>query len=283
LRASHEMISQLCIQDRLIFTQLRERDGRSAMPYLSLHGTDLYYETNGRGEPLVLLHNGLGSTKSFSKQMPEFSKSFRVVTYDRRGYGRSAHATSLKKGWLEESVDELSCFLDEIKVDRAHLCGICVGGAIALLLAVKNPSRVDRITVAGTCCFGETETSRKALKLYPHPDDLPPDWLRELTEHHGETYGKDLYRVFYQAIREENGYPFKEYDLRPILPQVKSPVLVIYGDKDNLFSLEQAFTMHKHLRKARLRIISSCGHLPNEEKPEEFNREAMRFFRSPPD
>jgi pimeloyl-ACP methyl ester carboxylesterase len=253
------------------------------MPYVNVHGTDLYYEAHGRGEPLVLLHNGLGSTKSFMKQVPEFSKSFRVVTYDRRGYGRSAHATSLKKGWLEESVDELSRFLDEIKVDRAHLCGICVGGAIALLFAVKNPSRVDHITVAGTCCFGEAENSPRALKLYPEPDQLPPDWLRELTEHHGETYGKDLYRVFYQAIREENGYPFKEYDLRPMLPQVKSPVLVIYGDKDNLFSLEQAFTMHKYLRKARLRIIPSCGHLPNEEKPEEFNREAMEFFRSLPD
>ena len=180
------MPSKLCIQDRLIFTQLRERDGRSAMPYVNVHGTDLYYEAHGRGEPLILLHNGLGSTKSFTKQVPEFSKSFRVVAYDRRGYGRSAHATSLKKGWLEESVDELSCFLDEIKVDRAHLCGICVGGAIALLFAVKNPSRVDRITVAGTCCFGEAENSPRALKLYPDPDQLPPDWLRELAEHHGE-------------------------------------------------------------------------------------------------
>jgi pimeloyl-ACP methyl ester carboxylesterase len=253
------------------------------MPHANVQGAELYYEAHGHGEPLVLLHNGLGSTKSFTKQVPEFSESFMVVTYDRHGYGRSAHMTALKEGWLEESVDELSCFLDEIKVDRAHLCGICVGGAIALLFAVKNPSRVDHITVAGTCCFGEAETSPKALKLYPHPDDLPPDWLRELTEHHGETYGKDLYRVFYQAIREENGYPFKEYDLRPMLPQVKSPVLVIYGDNDRLFDLEQAFTMHRHLRKARLCIIPSCGHLPNEEKPEEFNRETMGFFRSFPD
>jgi pimeloyl-ACP methyl ester carboxylesterase len=249
------------------------------MPYVNVHGTDLYYEVHGRGEPLILLHNGLGSTKSFTKQVPEFSESFMVVTYDRRGYGRSTHMTALKEGWLEESVDELSCFLDKIKVDRAHLCGICVGGAIALLFAVKNPSRVDRITVAGTCCFGEAETSQKALKIYPHPDDLPHDWLHELAEHHGETYGKDLYRVFYQAIREENGYPFKEYDLRPIPPKVKSPVLVIYGNKDNLFDREQAFTMHRSLRKTRLRIIPSCGHLPNEEKPEDFNRETLGFLR----
>ena len=78
------------------------------MPHVDVQGADLYYEEKGRGEPLVLLHNGLGSTKSFTKQGPAFSESFMVVTYDRRGYGRSAHMTALKEGWLDESVDELS-------------------------------------------------------------------------------------------------------------------------------------------------------------------------------
>jgi pimeloyl-ACP methyl ester carboxylesterase len=252
------------------------------MPHVNVHGADLYYETQGRGELLVFLHNGLGSTKSFTKQVSEFSKGFRVVTYDRHGYGRSTHQVALKKGWLEESVEELSRFLDEIKVDRAHLCGICVGGAIALLFAAQNPSRVDHITVSGTCCFGEAENSSKALKLYPHPDELPPDWSHELAEHHGERYGKELYRIFYQAIREENGYPFKGFDLRPILPHVKSPVLVIYGDRDKLFGLEQALTMFRHLQKALLCVIPNCGHLPNEERPKDFNREALDFFRRHP-
>jgi pimeloyl-ACP methyl ester carboxylesterase len=249
------------------------------MPHVNVHGADLYYETQGRGEPLVFLHNGLGSTKSFTKQVPEFSTGFRVVTYDRHGYGRSTQQATLKKGWLQESVEELSFFLDKIKVDRTHLCGICVGGAIALLFAAQDPSSVDRIAVAGTCCFGEAETSSEALKLYPRPDDLPPDWLHELVEHHGETYGKDLYRIFYQAIREENGYPFKEYDLRPILSSVKSPVLVIHGDRDDLFDLKQALTMYRHLQRANLCIIPNCGHLSNEERPDDFNREALRFFR----
>jgi pimeloyl-ACP methyl ester carboxylesterase len=249
------------------------------MPHVNVRGTDLYFESQGSGEPLVLLHNGLGCMRSFTKQASEFSKHCRLVTYDRHGYGRSSHLTALKKGWLEESVDELSSLLDEIKVDRAHLCGICAGGAIALLYAAQNPSRVDRVAVAGTCCFGEEEISSRALKLYPHPNDLPTDWLHELTEYHGVAYGKDLYGIFYQAIREENGYPFKGYDLRPTLPHVKSPVLVIYGDRDNLFDLEQVLTMYRHLQKADLCIIPDCGHLPNEERPLDFNREVLDFLR----
>ena len=59
------------------------------MPHANVQGAKLYYEAHGRGEPLIFLHNGLGSTKSFTKQVREFSESFMVVTYDRRGYGRS--------------------------------------------------------------------------------------------------------------------------------------------------------------------------------------------------
>jgi len=249
------------------------------MPHVDVQGADLYYEAKGRGEPLVLLHNGLGCTKSFTKQVSEFSKDFRVVAYDRSGYGRSTHLTALREGWLEENIEELSRFLDEIKLDRVHLCGACVGGAIALLFAARNPSRVDKVAVSGTCCFGEAEIASRALKLYPHPNDLPPDWLHELMEYHGETHAKDLYRIFYQAIREENGYPFKGYDLRPMLSQVKSPVLIIYGDRDNLFDLEQASTMYKHLQNVQLCVIPNCGHLPNEEKAEDFNRVTLRFLR----
>jgi pimeloyl-ACP methyl ester carboxylesterase len=249
------------------------------MPHVKLHGIDLYYEVHGDGEPLVLLHNGLRCTKSFTRQMHEFSKDFRVMAYDRCGYGRSTHMMALREGWLEESVSELCSFLDEIKVDRVHLCGICVDGAIALLFAWQNASRVDQIAVAGTCCFGEEKTSSRASKLYPRPEDLPDSWSQELAEHHGEEYARNLYRVFYQAIREENGYPFKGYDLRPILPAVKSPVLVIYGDRDNLFDIEQAFAMYSHLPNARLCVIPNCGHLPNEERHGDFNREVLRFFR----
>jgi pimeloyl-ACP methyl ester carboxylesterase len=211
--------------------------------------------------------------------MHEFSKDFRVIAYDRCGYGRSTHMTSLTEGWLEQGVSELSRFLDEIRVGRVHLCGICVGGAIALLFAAQNPSRVGQIVTAGTCCFGEEKMSSRALKLYPRPEDLPDNWSQELAKHHGEEYARNLYRIFYQAIRDENGYPFKGYDLRPILPAVKSPVLVIYGDNDNLFDIEQALAMYRQLRRARLCVIPNCGHLPNEERHEDFNREVLRFFR----
>ena len=239
----------------------------------------MHYEVRGRGEPLVLLHNGLGCTKSFAPQVAQFSKHFRVIAYDRRGYGRSTHMLALREGWLEESVRELSHFLDRLEIEKAHLCGICVGGAIALLFAAQNPNRVGHIAVAGTCCYGEEKTASKTLKLYPSPDNLPIDWLQELTKYHGKTHAKELYRVFHQAIEEENGYPFQGYDLRPALPRVKSPVIAIYGDRDRLFDLEQASTMHRCLERADLCVIPNCGHLPNEEKPQHFNMVVVDFVR----
>jgi len=249
------------------------------MPHVNVHGVDLYYEVHGRGEPLVLLHNGLGCTKNFALQVAEFSKHFRVITYDRHGYGRSTHMVNLEKNWLDESVGELLRFLDRLKIKKAHLCGICVGGAIALLFAAKNTARVGNVAVAGTCCYGEDKMASKASKLYPLPENLPIEWLQELAKCHGKTYGKDLYRVFHKTIEEANGYPFKGYDLRPTLPHVRSPVIVIYGDRDQLFDLEQALTMHRCLERSDVCIIPNCGHLPNEERPQEFNRAVLNSLR----
>ena len=248
------------------------------MPYATVRGIRLYYQIRGRGEPLVLLHDGLGCTKSFARQVTEFSKHFRVICYDRRGYGRSDHIAALRENWLNESVEDLSHFLHRLNVKEAHLSGVCVGGAIALLFAAENPARVRSIAVAGTCCYGEEDMAPKALKLYPSLENMPSDWLLELSEYHGTRYGKWLYRIFYEAIREENGYPFKGYDLRPTLSRIKSPVMVIYGDRDQLFDLEQALTMYRHLDRSNLCIIPNCGHLPNQQRPEDFNREVVGFI-----
>lgn len=253
--------------------------GRSLMSHVNVHGVDLCYEARGRGEPLVLLHNGLGCMKNFTPQVAEFSKHFRVVTYDRQGYGRSTHMVDLPRNWLGQSVNELLRFLDRLEIKRAHLCGICVGGAIALLFAAKNTARVGYIAVAGTCCYGENEMVSKSLKLYPSPENLPNDWLKELGKCHGRMYAKELYRVFYKAIEEANGYPFKGYDLRPVLPRVRSPTIIIYGDRDQLFDLEQALTMYRYLDRSQLCIIPNCGHLPNEERPRDFNRAVLNFIR----
>lgn len=249
------------------------------MPQIKVRGIDLYYETQGQGEPLVLLHNGLGCTRSFTQQVDELSKHFTVVSYDRHGYGRSAHIVTLAGNWLDASVDELSSLLDQLRIEKAHLCGICVGGAMALLLAARSPERVRTVIAAGTCCYGEESMAPKALKLYPSPEDLPPEWSREMENYHGRTYWRELYAVFHQAIREENGYPFRGFDLRPILPNIKVPVMVTYGDRDQLFEIEQAVTMHKLLERSDLCILPNCGHLPNEEKPRDFNREILGFIR----
>lgn len=257
------------------------KSARSLMPYLNVRGIDLYYEVRGDGEPLVLVHNGLGCTKSFAPQVKEFCKHSTVIAYDRRGYGRSGHIRELQKNWLEASVEELASFLDQLKIEKAQLCGVCVGGAIALLFGAQNPERTARVVVAGTSCYGEETTLPKALRVFPSPEELPTDRLQKLVYCHGRLYARKLYRIFYEAIRDENGYPFKGYDLRPILPRVVCPVVVIYGDRDPLFDLEQALTMHRHLPDADLCIIPRCGHLPNEERPQDFNREVVSFIHQP--
>ncbi len=84
--------------------------------------------------------------------------------------------------------------------------------------------------------------------------------------------------IFYQAIKEESGYPFRSYDLGPTLSRVRCPVLILHGDRDPLFGLEQALSMYTHLPDAELCVFPRCGHLPNEERSQDFDRELLRFI-----
>jgi len=102
----------------------------------------------------------------------------------------------MPEAWLDESVDELPSFLDALSIEDAYLCGVCVGGAIALLFSAQEPSRVRRIAVPGTCCYGDEKITRRVQRLYPTPETLPSDWLRELERHYGKKYVKDFYRIF---------------------------------------------------------------------------------------
>jgi len=248
------------------------------MPHLKVNGVDVYHEISGSGEPLLFLHNGLGCTKNFSHQIEELSKHFTAITYDRQGYGQSTHTARVERDWLNSSVKELSSFLDRLGIEEIRICGVCVGGAIALLFAASNPSRTAAVAAAGTCCYGEENTTSRVQRFYPPRESLPEGFLHELARCHGDAYAGVLYDIFYQAIEEKSGYPFISYDLRPTLSRVRCPVLILHGDRDPLFDLEQALSMYTHLPDAELCVFPGCGHLPNEERSQDFNRELLRFI-----
>ena len=138
-------------------------------------GHRLYWEQTGDGDAaLLMLHHGLGSTRSWKRQVPAFAAcGWRVITYDRWGYGRSDPRPSFEPGFLLQDTREAFALLDALGVGRLSLVGHSDGGSIALLMAAQQPERIQRVVVVAAHIYYEPKTAA-ALKMVARNARRPP-------------------------------------------------------------------------------------------------------------
>src|SRR3990172_12371291 len=117
------------------------------MPYASVNGTELYYEENGKGFPVVLAHGAGGNHLSWWQQVPEFSRHHRVITFDHRGWGLTLDAGDLGPAAF---IDDLRGLLDHLEIEEALLVGQSMGGLTCLGAALAQPRRVRGLVMANT-------------------------------------------------------------------------------------------------------------------------------------
>nr|MEA2797553.1 hypothetical protein [Phenylobacterium sp.] len=124
--------------------------GAARAEMVDVDGGQLYYETCGKGpQALVLIHDGVINSASFDDMWPILCKDFRVVRYDRRGYGKSLPA---KAPYSPQ--EDLAAVMQAAKFDHASLAGFSFGGGLAVSYAVLHPERVDRLIVSGAVING---------------------------------------------------------------------------------------------------------------------------------
>src|SRR5258708_37939114 len=118
------------------------------MPMIAVNHTQLYYEVSGQGQPVVLIH-GLGSsTRDWGEQVPEFSKTYQVITFDLRGHGRSEKPAGPYQ--IPVFAADLAGLLQALGVASAHIVGLSLGGGGAFQFALDYPSIVRRLTLVHT-------------------------------------------------------------------------------------------------------------------------------------
>ncbi|HEX8353421.1 MAG TPA: alpha/beta hydrolase, partial [Pyrinomonadaceae bacterium] len=138
------------------------RAEKTVSGFAEVNGTRLYYETAGRGPAVVLLHGGLNDSRLWDEQMGPLSKRFRVVRYDLRGFGRS-NAEPVEF-WPTE---DLRALLDFLKIEKATLVGLSLGGIVAADFALEHPARVDRLILVGPGLRGYKATpDEKTLNAF---------------------------------------------------------------------------------------------------------------------
>jgi alpha/beta hydrolase fold len=139
------MLLLLCIpfsifsQQRKTATLIKYGDNPKAGKYLAARGIKIYYETYGKGKPLLMIHGNGGSIENFKYQIPYFEKYYKVIAADSRAQGKSRDSSDSLS--YEMMADDLDALLDSLHIDSAYVIGWSDGGINGLLLAIRHPER----------------------------------------------------------------------------------------------------------------------------------------------
>jgi pimeloyl-ACP methyl ester carboxylesterase len=263
-------------------------DASAQSGFAEVNGTRLYYEVVGRGPAVVLVHGGLVDSRMWDDQMGPLSKRYRVVRYDLRGYGKSA-APDAKFSPTED----LRALLDYLKIDKATLVGLSLGGMIAADFALEHPERVERLVLSGSGLRGDKQPpDEKTLNAYR-------TGAREGAEKYFEAFLQaDLLagvrdrpaareRMHRMMVDNFKALTYLSAGLQQSpepptierLGEIRAPTLVIIGSLDGKNLQNIADMLAARIRGARKVVIPGASHHPPVETPKEFNRVLLDFLK----
>jgi 3-oxoadipate enol-lactonase len=251
------------------------------MPKAPVNGIDIYYEISGEGPAVVFAHGKGGNHVSWWQQVPVFSRTFRCVTFDHRGWGRSLNP----RGSIgrEAFVDDLRGLLDHLEVHRTFLVAQSMGGLTCLGFALGHPERTMGLVLADTTggigdpAVVETIRSRKA------PKDVT---LRAMSAgfRDSDPAGAFLYKEINllnpPRDPEPNGFTSGEGPKAEDLARMRVPTLLIVGEEDQVMPPPAMERSRDLIPGSRLERVPGAGHSVYFEKPDLFNRLVLDFFSS---
>jgi pimeloyl-ACP methyl ester carboxylesterase len=243
-----------------------------------------YIDTGGSGIPVILLHAATGSARVWEHQLPAFtSAGFRVIAYDRRGFGRTVVVSG---GAPSTAPDDLEALAAHLRLDRVHLVGTAAGGIVATDYALSFPARLRSLVIANSI-VGVQDEEYLALGRRLRPKafgDLPADF-REL----GPAYrvenpaGTDRWLALERSSRapaeSQPPQPTKNHITFQALSTMKTATLLITGDAD-LYAPPPAMELvAKRMPRAETLVLRAVGHSGYWEQPDAFNEAVLAFIR----
>ena len=261
-------------------------------------GVRIHYEECGSGAPIVFVHEFAGDLRSWEPQLAHFSRRYRCIAYNARGYPPSEVPESFERYSQEHARDDVLAVMDALGIQRAYVVGLSMGGFATLHFGIKYSNRALGLVVAG-CGYGAVPSQKdefqrdaratakamleegmaKAAATYGHraarlqlkakdPRGFER-FIRNLSEH--SALGSANTMLGYQARRPSL------YDLTAGMAQISAPLLVVAGDEDDA-TLEPGLLMKRTIPHAGLAVLPRSGHALNLEDPALFNRVVEDFF-----
>jgi pimeloyl-ACP methyl ester carboxylesterase len=268
------------------------------MSYVKSNKVKLYYEETGEGYPIIFVHEFGSDLREWEQQVRYFSREYKCITFNARGYPPSQVPKDIKQYGYKHSVDDIANLMNKLKINNAHIIGLSMGAYAALLFGVKYKKMVKSLVIAGV---GSGAMPQHRKSFYSMANELadtfikkgskraaniisnsgsrvqlknkdPRGWAefkKHLEEH--SNLGSALTMQQYQALRPSL------MDFEKELKRMNVPVLLAVGDEDEL-CLDINIYLKRHIKTSGLWICPRTGHAINLEEPLDFNKEVQSFF-----
>ena len=259
---------------------------------LMVNNMQVNYTDMGPDEaPVIIFIHGFPLDKSmWDNQVEIFHEQFRVITYDIRGHGESD--TGNEPFSIDLFVDDLIRFMDAIKISRASLCGLSMGGYIALHAIEHYPERFEALVLCDTTCKADSPQA-KVKRLNTVESIIKDGVVNYALESVRNLFAPDSFSSKDAEINAVKKMILNTSELSlcstllalsarkescSILPEINVPVLIMVGKEDGITPPKVARLLHKSIKNSTLQVIEGAGHLSNLENPEAFNQHLKIFF-----
>lgn len=268
------------------------------MPFVDAGGLKLYYEEAGRGTPIVFVHEFADDLYAWEAQIRHFSRRYRCIAFNARGYPPSAVPRALTKYSQKIATDDIAAVMRGLKIKRAHIIGCSMGGYATLHFGLRYPRLALSLTAVGAGYgsdpdkraqfLADTEVMARRFEQLGTPEAIKP---YQIGPARVQFQNKDPrgFAAFCAAFAQHSatgsantlrGVQARRptiYSLERGLRRLKVPLHVMNGDEDTL-CLAPGFFIKRVCPSARLTVVANTGHAVNREEPALFNRLTDEFL-----
>ncbi|PUA17708.1 alpha/beta fold hydrolase [Glaciimonas sp. PCH181] len=256
-------------------------------------GADLYVKDVGQGEPVLLIHGITNFHRSWAGQIDSLvQQGYRVIVPDLPGHGDSAPLQ--QKMTVDALAATMAALLDDMGIATAHLCGVSLGGMVAMTFALRYPQRVKRLIVADTAARFDSEPHQKMLAGWT-ADFLAEDgplnrlkktWPMLVNEaFRSSADGDAAFKEWVINAQKASGSSYAyvcdglvEYNIENALNGITQPTLVLVGSEDKMLTPVDNQAIADKIPGALFEVIKGGSHLPNVDSAQAFNAAVLRFL-----
>lgn len=256
---------QVALAQNIAIDTAKIGDNDKAGHYLKTRGFNMYYETYGAGEPLLLIHGNGGSISNFMYQVPYFSKSYKVIVADSRAQGKSIDTGDSLS--YEMMADDFNALLDALHLDSCYVIGWSDGAVNGLLLAIRHPVKVKKLAITGAKLSPDTSAV----------DITANEWALK--------YNESLEKIKQTPEVKDRRKVARLLSYQPHLStaqlsSIHCPTLVIAGDHDVILP-KHTLLIAASIPRYYLWILPGAGNSTPVYFKDQFNEIVGNFFRSP--